>query len=109
MRRVTPSLVIGLLSILLASYAIAHGNEKHVMGTVTKIEGGVISIRTPDSGEKTVNIGSGTKFIKGQKPATQQDVKVGDRVVIHAKQDGDNLEATEIKIGTSSSYARKAK
>ena len=38
MRRVTPSLVIGLLSILLASYAIAHGNEKHVMGTVTKID-----------------------------------------------------------------------
>jgi Domain of unknown function (DUF5666) len=101
---------IVLMSVILfASHATAHGNEKHVMGTVTKIDGGTISVQTPSAGEKTVNIGSGTKFMKGQAPATQQDLKVGDRVVIHAKPNGDILEATEVKIGTSTTYDKKAK
>src|SRR5215813_10246818 len=101
---------IGLmLVILLASYAFGHGDEKHVMGTVTKIDGDTISVQTPSAGEKTVNIGTGTKFLKGQAAATQQDLRVGDRVVIHAKPNGDRLEATEVKIGTTATYDKKAK
>ena len=110
MSRVSQQIGIVAIAVLcFVSYAIGHGSEKHVMGTVTKIDGGTISVRTPDAGEKTVNIGSETKFMKGQQPATQQDVKVGDRVVIHAKPNGDKLEATEVKIGTPSSYAKKPK
>lgn len=41
----------------------------------------------------------GTKFVKGTSAATLQDVKVGDRVVIHAKPEGSMLQATEVKIG----------
>jgi Domain of unknown function (DUF5666) len=95
--------------ISLVSYASAHGNEKHVMGTVTKVDGTTITVQTPNAGEKTVGIDSATKFMKGQSAATQQDVKVGDRVVIHAKPNGDKLQATEVKIGNSSAYAKKPK
>jgi Domain of unknown function (DUF5666) len=100
---------IFLCVIALASYATAHGNEKHVMGTVTKVESGAITVQTPNAGEKTVDISSATKFMKGQSAATQQDIKVGDRVVIHAKANGDKLEATEVRIGSPNSYDKKPK
>jgi hypothetical protein len=42
-----------------------------------------------------------TKFVRGTAEATQKDLKVGDRVVIHAMPMGDMLHATEVKIGVS--------
>ena len=37
--------------------------------------------------------------MKGEAAATQKDLKVGDRVVIHAMPMGEMLHATEVKIG----------
>jgi len=45
---------------------------------------------------------STTKFVKGTATVTQKDVKVGDRVVIHAMPMGNMLHATEVKIGAAS-------
>ena len=42
-----------------------------------------------------------TRFLRGESPATVQDLKVSDRVVIHAKLTGQILEATEVKIGVA--------
>jgi hypothetical protein len=98
-----------LCILALATYAMAHGDEKHVMGTVTKVDAGTITVKTPNAGEKTVDIDGETKFMKGKSAATQQDVKVGDRVVIHAKAKGDKLQATEVRIGNSATYDKKPK
>ena len=46
-------------------------------------------------------IAADTKFEKGASAITQQDIKVGDRVVIHAKPQGNTLHATEVRIGGS--------
>jgi ribosomal protein L2 len=75
--------------------AWAHEHQQHVMGTVTKIEGSSISVKA----EKTVAVVEGTKFVKNGAAVTQKDIKVGDRVVIHAMPMGDMLHATEVKIG----------
>jgi hypothetical protein len=42
-----------------------------------------------------------TKYLKSGSTAKLEDVKVGDRVVIHAKRMGDMLHATEVKIGAA--------
>jgi len=86
--------------LFLSTLVFAHGNETHVMGTVTKIEDGSIVVKTKE-GDKTVMVMSTTKFVKGTTAVTQKDLKVGDRVVIHAMPMGDMLHATEVKIGTA--------
>jgi hypothetical protein len=86
--------------LILSTLAFAHGNQQHVMGTVAKIDGVSITIKTTDGEAKTVMIVADTKFVKGSSPATQKDLRVGDRVVIHAKPEGGMLHATEVKIGT---------
>jgi hypothetical protein len=69
------------------------------MGTIVKIDAGSISVKTANGEVKTVMVVADTKFLKGSSSATQEDVEVGDRVVIHAKPEGGILHATEVKTG----------
>jgi len=94
--------IVSTLCVLLflSALVFAHGNEKHVMGMVTKVEDGSVVVKTKE-GDKTVMVLSTTKFVKGTATVTQKDVHVGDRVVIHAMPMGDMLHATEVKIGTA--------
>lgn len=87
------------LMLMLSTVALAHGDQQHVMGTVTKVENGSISVKTTTGEVKVVMILPSTKFVRGSSAATQEDVKVGERVVIHAKPEGNMLHATEVKIG----------
>src|SRR5215475_11670065 len=101
------SIISGICVLLfLCTLVFAHGNEKHVMGTVTKVEDSSIVVKTKE-GDKTVMIVSDTKFVKGTETVTQKDLKVGDRVVIHAMPMGDMLHATQVKIGTASAAEQK--
>jgi len=93
-------LAVGIILAVTAA-AIAHGNEKHVMGTVSKVASDSITVTTI-SGEQTVNIVPATMFSNQGNKAALADVKVGDRVVIHAKQNGSSLVADEVKIGAPS-------
>jgi len=89
-------LAVGL--IFLSTIVLAHGDQQHVMGTVTKVDAASISVKTTTGEEKVVMVLSTTKFVKGTAPATAHDLRVGDRVVIHAKPEGNMLDATEVKI-----------
>ena len=96
---------------LVTAGALAHGNEEHVMGVVTKISDDSITVETTAKGrgEKTtttVVIVADTKFTKNDSPATLKDLKVGDRVVIHAAKKGDQLEAHMVRIGALKGAAR---
>ena len=92
---------------LFAGLAFAHGDEQHVMGTVTKITNTAITVEVAakqGDRQKTrvmVNVVAATKFEKMGAPATIKNVKVGDRVVVHAEKKGDQLEAHIIRIGSS--------
>lgn len=88
-----------VLIVILPTIVLAHGDQHHVMGTVTKIDGSSMSVKTTTGEIKVVMILSTTKFLKGTAAITQQDVRLGDRVVIHAKPEGNTLHATEVKVG----------
>ncbi|HVO59550.1 MAG TPA: DUF5666 domain-containing protein [Candidatus Binatia bacterium] len=103
MKSVASSICILLF---LSTMVFAHGNEKHVMGTVTKVDDTSIVVKTKE-GDKTVMVMPTTKFMKGTAAITQKDVKVGDRVVIHAMPMGEMLHATEVKIGTAPAAAEQ--
>jgi hypothetical protein len=87
--------------VLISGVGWAHGDQIHVMGTVSKLEGDTITVATTSGSEKIVRIVPTTRFLRGESPATVQDLKVSDRVVIHAKLTGQILEATEVKIGVA--------
>jgi Domain of unknown function (DUF5666) len=87
------------LLIVFAPVAFAHGTYTHVMGTVTKITGAEVTVETTDKQVTVVKIASTTSFLKGGAAASLKDLKVGDRVVIHAKPIGTDLVAHEVRFG----------
>jgi hypothetical protein len=90
--------VITLLFVL-SVMALAHGKEKHVMGTVTSISDSSITVETTAKKSVTVDVSDKTKFEKSGAPATLKDLKVGDKVVVHADVSGDKLVANEVHFG----------
>jgi hypothetical protein len=102
--------------------AFGHGDLKHVSGTVEKISAGSIFVKTADGKSVEVKIVSSTVYIfhaanqsgtladtSPDKPAKFADLAVGDRVLIHAKPNGDALEAAEVKFSVPATLASKPK
>ena len=88
------------LMLALSAIAFAHGNEKHAMGTVTSISDNSITVETTSKKTVTVSLSAATRFQKSGSPAALKDLKVGDKVVIHATGPQGTLVATEVKFGT---------
>ena len=90
------------LLLLTVSLAMAHGDKKHVVGTLEKINADSVVVKTADGKSVEVKLASATAYIsridKEDKPAKISDLAVGDRVVIHATPKGETLEADEIKF-----------
>ena len=78
-------ILVGCIS-LVATAALAHGGEEHVMGTVTKVTANSITVKTTAKEPVTVAVVPATKFTMGKMAMKIDGLKVGDRVVIHAKE-----------------------
>src|SRR5580658_6857027 len=100
-----------LLLAALCGAAFAHGDLKHVSGTVEKITADSVFVKTADGKSVEVKLVSATVYVlhvpspagtpadaNPDKPAKFSDLAVGDRVLIHAKPNGDALEAAEVKF-----------
>ena len=96
---------ICLTGLLLTGNLFAHGNGKHLMGTVKSVSADSIVVEENSHQMQTVQVTSQTKFVKAGQPSSLRELKAGDRVVIHAKSSGDKLEATEVKFGSASNPA----
>jgi Domain of unknown function (DUF5666) len=105
MRRIFSAMLIFLAFSLVT---LAHGTDKHVLGTVTKITDSEITVQTQDHQLQVVKIASDTSFVKSGASATIKDLKVGDRVVIHAKPVGSDLIAHEVRFGKPPATAAKS-
>jgi hypothetical protein len=90
---------VAVLMFALSVMAFAHGKEKHVMGRLTRISDNSIAIETTSKQSVTVEVNDKTKFEKSGAAATLKDLKVGDKVVIHADAAGDKLVANEVHFG----------
>jgi hypothetical protein len=97
------------LTVLAASVAVAHGDKKHVVGTLEKINADSVTVRTADGKSVEVKLLPSTLYVSRvgneDKSAQPSDLVVGDRVVIHATPKGETLEANEIKFSTKASAA----
>src|SRR5580700_9451797 len=94
--------LLAVLSLaLLPTIALAHGGEEHVTGTVTKISDTSVTVKT--TAGKTVEVGFDAKmttYERAKQPIQKTDIKVGDRVVIHAMEMNEKLVAHTVEVGT---------
>jgi hypothetical protein len=89
-------------ALLFAMASFAHEGNKHVMGTVTTISGNSITVQSTDKEAKTtiVSVIPSTMFMKSGAHVSLKDLKVGDRVVVEAKENKDDkLEAVSVTFG----------
>ena len=96
---------IFLMIVFIASFAFAHGNEEHVMGTVAKISSNSITVQTTNNETKEVAVTEKTSFENAGAPGKLDELKVGDRVVIHAGKEGNKLVAHTVKFGAKKTAA----
>jgi hypothetical protein len=88
-----------------AVLAAAHGDKKHVIGTIQKLDPASVTIKTRDGKSVEVKLVSSTAYIKRvntvDTPAALSDLAVGENVVVHATPKGDDLEADEVRFSTN--------
>jgi hypothetical protein len=92
------TLIAGLLLICTSVLLHAHGGMIHVMGTVVGLTDTSVTVETADKKTVEVSFTDTTSFMDGSKPATRKELKVGDRVVIHAAKVKDSLQAHEVRF-----------
>lgn len=93
------------LFLLLTSVQMAFGHEgsEHVMGTVSKVSAQSVTVDTTD--HKTVQVGltAKTTYSRDKKKAAASDMKVGDPVMIEAKEVNEKLVADSVQLGAAAS------
>jgi len=95
---------------LLTTMATAHGGEEHVIGTVTKISETSVTVKT--AAGKTIEVGFDAKtttYQRAKQPIQKTDIKVGDRVVIHAMEMNERLVAHTVEIGKATAAKEEVK
>lgn len=109
----TLSILASLLFV--ACLAAAHGDKKHVIGTIEKLSADSVTVKTAVGGLVEVKLVASTMYIsvgadKVAKPAKLADLHVGERVVIHATPKPDNtLEAEEVRFSVAAPAAASNK
>ncbi len=91
------ALAFAVLSLLLATVALAHGGHQHAyLGTVKMLHENHLVVTTTDSKEVTFTLTDATTYTRGAAAATKADLKEGVRVSVGVANDGKT--ATTIKI-----------
>lgn len=91
--------IVGLLVICTSVFLHAHGGMIHVMGTVTGLTDNSVTVETSDKKTVEVLFTDSTAFLNGSQPGNRKELKVGDKVVIHAVKVKDALQAHEVRFG----------
>jgi hypothetical protein len=101
--------LLAVLSLaLLPTIATAHGGEEHVTGTVASISDTLVTVKT--TAGKTVEVAFDPKmttYVRAKKPIQKTDIKVGDKIVIHAMEVNEKLVAHNVEIGVAKQAAKE--
>jgi Domain of unknown function (DUF5666) len=81
--------------------AVAHGGLEHVRGTVAKVSDQSVTVTTTAGKTVEVLLDAQTTYARADKPIQKSDLKVGDRVVIHAAEKGTTLTAHTVEVGAT--------
>ena len=90
--------LVVVASVVWANAAHGHEGGTDARGTVSGIDAERITVQTERGTEQAFTLTARTEFVKGQEPARREDVKPGLRVVVHARRNGDQLEARLVRI-----------
>jgi hypothetical protein len=104
-RKSRAAAMILALAILCTTALFAHEGGKHFKGSVKSIDATSLTIVTTTKETITLKLLPETKFVKSGQPASVQDLKTGERVVVHAKQNGTSWEAEMVQFGAIAVHA----
>ena len=85
--------------VLFTRVSYAHNGMQHIRGIVTAVTGTSITVKTVDGLVRTIALNGATKYSQSGSLMTIRDVKVGDRIVIHATEKNEKLTAAEVNLG----------
>ena len=88
--------------------AFAHGGAEHVMGTVTKVSAQSVTVEKTDKKVVEVGLTAKTAFTRNDKRVAATEMKVGDRVMIEAKEVNEKLVADSVNLGAMESKGASA-
>jgi len=100
------AIALSAAAILLAAAApvFAHNGVEHVGGTVAKVSGHVVTIKT-STGNVDVMMGDKTALTKGGQKAQMSDLTPGTRVQADVPEEGKDKTAHAVKILTTGAAA----
>jgi len=102
--------LLAILSLaLLPTIAAAHGGEEHVIGTVTKVSDTSVTVKTTAGKAVEVSFDAKTTYTRAKQPIQKADIKVGDRIVIHAVEVNEKLVAHTVEIGSATAAKQAVK
>ena len=91
-----------LIAFALAVPTFAHGDKKHIIGTIEKLSPEAVMVKTKDGKSVEVKIAATTTYVtSADQPAKFGDLAVGQRVVIHADPKGTDLIAATVKFSNA--------
>lgn len=96
---VTP--FMALVVLLAATPAAAHEKGGRAMGIVESVSAEQIVIKTADGHPVSFTVTKDTRFLRGDEPVRVEDVKAGERAVVHGRRSGEELQALQVKVGPS--------
>jgi hypothetical protein len=97
-RRSLVALFAILALVLFQTTAAAHGGDEHVIGTVTSISDTSVTVKTTAGKMVEVGFDAKTTFARAKLPIQKTDIKVGERIVIHAVEVNEKLVAHTVEI-----------
>ncbi len=86
--------------VLTAGLALAHGGFDHVTGTIAKVTGNVVTVKTA-KGNVDVKVDAKTEITKDDKQAQVTDLKPGVRVVFDIPEGSKDNIAHSAKLGVA--------
>jgi len=93
-----PALWLASLVLAIAPAVFAHAGFNHVMGTVVKTSGNVLTVKTA-KGNVDVKLGDRTELTRNGQKAELADLKRGTRVVAEVPEGSKDNVAQSVKIG----------
>lgn len=88
-----------LASVVFSSAAFAHEGGHDTRGVVTAVSARELTVKTSHGEEKFI-LTPKTEFVKDGSPATAEDVKTSERVVVHAKKKDGGFEAFKVQFSS---------
>jgi hypothetical protein len=102
-KKTIPAIAAAFVLTLGAAVAVAHNGVEHVMGTLSAKSDTSVTVDTTSHKKVTVLLDPATTYSFNDKAAALKDLKVGERVVVNAKEAADEkLHGVSIRWGANS-------